>query len=445
MTSFGVVVPATPPLPPKLTLLDSAVKIVEGADPSGLVFEVSGEQLAMLPADLKAELKARQGESWVRGLTFAPEGHWGGEVRDKCDTTSIDLPPLPAPLELEGKAKAGGGTVPAEALEYAVTAVNANGETTASAILKITPGAEGVVVLTWHKVSDTAEYRVYRCKGGVKKPLRIKGALVPSPASAEATETVTYTDTGEATEAGKETPTSNTTGGAGQYTNLANVDYVPFLVEAEDYCSTFGFEERDFKGRALRLLDNVTPGRVEKEFWSGALAQAHGYPNKYLTKEGVATNLTPGTVPSVSRGLQILQDALAECGFGGVGMIHTQRQTTTNLLTVIESDPHFTVSNGRLYDLFGNIVVPGVGYPGNLGPESSGKVEAKAGNAFMFATDLVMCRTEKDGTIFTETFAEATDWGQGANPNSIRMRAQRFAAAYADFACAFAVEVELQK
>jgi hypothetical protein len=96
-----------------------------------------------------------------------------------------------------------------------------------------------------------------------------------------------------------------------------------------------------------------------------------------------------------------------------------------------------------LLDIFDNIIVPGVGYPGNTGPESSGEVTAKAGNAFMYATDLVSCRVEDKPTIFAETFAEATDWGQGAEPNSIRMRARKFAVAYADMACVFCVEVEL--
>ena len=40
-------------------------------------------------------------------------------------------------------------------------------------------------------------------------------------------------------------------------------------------------------------------------------------------------------------------------------------------------------------------IVPDVGYPGTTGPEESGSpVEAKEGNAFMFATDLVSVRME---------------------------------------------------
>jgi hypothetical protein len=446
---LAVVVPAIPPLPPTLSLLNSALRPDNTSDPDigGSLKAITAEQLAALPAGLRQELEAREGDAWVRGITYAPENHWAVELRDGCDTTSVDAPSIPAPKKLEGTAKAGGGTVPAEALEYAVTAVNANGETTGSTILKITPLLEGIVVLTWEKSNDTAEYRVYRCKGGVKKPLRIKGAKVAAPTE-ETTLTVTYTDTGEATEAGKELPTSNTTGGKGTYTNLAIVTAIPYVLEAIDRCTTFGFEERDFKGRAERLLENGQHQGLEKEWWSGALAQAKELPNMYLTKKAetgwTPENLTPsGGAASVVRGLQILQDALAECGFGGIGMIHVQRQTATNALTVADSDPHFTVKDNKMYDLFGNLIVPGVGYNGKVGFEGK---EAKEGNAWICATDLVAARVEDKPTIFTPTFAEMTDWGQAGEPNTVTTRAEKFGIAYSDGACGpFWVEVELQK
>jgi hypothetical protein len=446
---LGVVVPAIPPLPPSLSLLSSALRPDKTSDPdvNSSLRAISPEQLARLPEALRMELEARKGDAWVRGLEWAPENRWAVELRDGCDTTSVDAPPIPAPLKLEGKAKAGGGTVPAEGLEYAVTAVNANGETTGSAILKITPVAEGTITLTWAKSNDTAEYRVYRCKGGVKKPLRIKGAKVPAPTS-ETTTTVSYTDTGEATEAGKELPVANTTGGKGTYTNLPIAKAIPYVLEAIDRCSTFGFEERDFKGRAERLLENGQHQGLEREWWLGLLAQAKELPNMYLTKKAetgwTPENLTPGGgAPSILRGLQILQDALAECGFGGIGMIHLQRQTATNLLTVVESDPHFSTKENKMYDLFGNLIVPGVGYNGKIGYEGK---EAGVGKAWMCATDLVAARVEDKPTIFTPTFAEMTDWGQAGEPNTVTTRAEKFGIAYSDGACGpFWVEVELAK
>jgi hypothetical protein len=442
-----VVVPAIPPLPPDLSLLRSAVRPDKTSDPSisNSLEAITEEQLAALPDDLRRELEARKGEAWTRGVTYAPENHWEAEVRDACDTGSVDQPPLAAPRGLTLTEDAAAGTIAAGELEYQVTAANANGETTALTATKLTTLLEGAVLLQWKKDGDVTleggtTYKIY---GRVKGKLLLLTEVGPFDKDQKAE----WLDTGAAAEkAGKKPPASNTTGGKGVYTNLPIVTAIPYLVMAEDYCSTFGFEERDFKGRAERLLQNGEPKAIEKEFWSGALAKAKGYPNNYLTKKAetgfTPENLTPEAgAPSISRGLQILQDALASCGFGGKGMIHLQRQTATNLLTVIESDPHFSAKDGMMYDLFGNIIVPGVGYNGEEGFEGK---KAGAGKVWICATDLVAVRSEDEPTVVTETFSEMTDWGQGGEPNTVRTRAQKFAVAYADWACGpFFCEVTL--
>jgi hypothetical protein len=443
-----VVIPAAPPQPPDLSLINAALRPDKTSDPaiSNSLSAITTEQLAALPDDLRLELEAREGEAWTRGITYAPENNWAATVRDACDGTSVEAPPLAAPRNLAVTEEAGKGTVKAEALEYQVTATNANGETTANAAVKITLAAEGAALLKWKKDGDSegTKYRVY---GRVAGKLLLLTEVGPFDKDQKAE----WLDTGTATEkAGKKPPVSNTTGGPGKYTNLPIVTAIPFLIKVEDYCSTFGFQERDFKGRAERLLQSAEPKAIENEFWTGALAKAKGYPNNYLTKKKVTTageeftpeNLTPEAgAPSILRGLQILQDALAECGFGGRGMIHLQRQTATNLLTVVESDPHFRSEEDRMYDLFGNIIVPGVGYNGAEGFE--GKA-AGAGKAWMCATDLVSVRSEEKPTVVPETFAEMTDWGQAGEPNTVRTPAQKFAVAYADFGCGpFWVEVTL--
>lgn len=333
MSDFrGVVVPAITPLPPDLSLMGSALRpdkaaTAPGADVDAAGLGVPPEQLGMLPAELRAELTARKGDDWVRGITWAPENRREAIVRDPCDETTV----IPR---------------------------------------------------------------------GDNLPVRMA---------------------------------------------------IPYVIYAEDACSAFGWEERDFQGRAKRLVENAKFKAVEAEFWSGTLAQAAGWPNDFLTNVETVTDLTPaGGPPSVLRGLQILQDALAECGFGGKGMIHVQRQTATNLLTVEPSDPHFLTTDNVMHDLFGNIIVPGVGYPGT-GPE--GKAPA-AGSAWMYATDLVAVREEAEPTIFPDSFAQAMNWGQQTaeeaeeettEANTIRFGAQKFAIAYWDGACHLAVRVKLSE
>ncbi|HEY4452395.1 MAG TPA: hypothetical protein VGN13_12470 [Solirubrobacteraceae bacterium] len=420
MPAQGGVAPAIPPQPPQLSLLNSAVKPPDTIDADGL----NSEDRSNLPQELRDELEARQGDAWTRGFTYAPESHEAIAVHDPCDGTAIDLPALPAPLNLAAVASAGGGTVKAEALEYQVTAKNANGETTALTAVKVTPGAEGTVKLTWSKVSETAQYNIYGRAAGVLKLITTVGPFDDNQEAA-------FVDDGSKAPKSASPPVANTTGGPGPYGNPPIVAVVPYLLVAEDSCSSFGFEERDFKGRATRLIENAKHAAIEKEFWGGALAQAKGYPNDYLTREANLTNLTPGTVPSIARGFEILQEALASCGFGGQGMIHTQTQAVPNLLNVRR------VGNLML-DMFDNIVVPGVGYPGT-GPGGS---TPSSGKAFMYATDLVMVREESEPTIIADTFAESFDWGQAGSPNTIRFRAEKFVAAYADMVCKFVCEVK---
>jgi hypothetical protein len=424
---MAVPVPAIPPQPPQLTLLDSAIVPKDVGD--GAVFQVADSQLAMLPSELRAELEARRlsggQELWVRGFTYAPENHYPAEIRDRCDFTGVDLPALPAPLGLALTPSTTGGTLAAGTYQYQVTAVNANGETTAlAAVTTTTTGTTGSVALTWDKVNETASYRIY---GRVAGSMGLIGTAGPF----DDNQAATYTDPGTPAP-GAAVPGSNTTGGIGTYTNLPINTVVPYLIVAEDWCSAFGFEERDFKGRASRLLENAKHQAIEREFWTGALAQAKGYPNRYLA-DANAQDLTPGAgPPSVARGMQILQDALQQNGFGGQGMIHVQAQTAPNLLGARRVGK-------LLLDIFDNIVVPGVGYPGT-GP--AGAIPA-VGTAWMFATDLVMAREESEPTVFPDSFAEAMDWGQAGSPNTIRFRAMKHAAAYFDGAAQYAVRVTL--
>jgi hypothetical protein len=429
----SVVVPAIPPRPPQLSLLTSAVIPDNTSDPSAAALDDA--QLALLPSDLRDELRARAAgldgrPMWTRGFTYAPENHYPAALRDGCDFTTPDTPALPAPQALALQ-QGTGGTLANGAYAYQVTAVNANGETTALAATTITVSAGGgsaSVILTWQPDGDSAgvTYKVYgRVAGSI--------GLLATVGPFDDDQTPTYTDTGSPAP-GAAPPGSNTTGGPGTYTNLPINVIVPYLVVAEDYCSSFGFEERDFKGRALRLLENASPQAIEKEFWTGTLAQAKSYPNRYLADSN-CVDLTPGTVPSIARGQQILQDYLASTGFGGQGMIHVQPQTAPNLLNARRVGP-------LLLDIFDNIIVPGVGYPGT-GPVGNTNFTPPAGQAWMFCSDLAMVRAEEEGTVFPDTFAEALDWGQGGFPNSIRFRAEKFAAAYFDGAVQAACRVTL--
>jgi hypothetical protein len=410
-----VPVPAIVPEGPQLSLRKSAVKATDLA--SQRIQELTAGQLAGLPPDVQLEIQARAKtgpagrEAWTRGFTWAPENRYPAEARAGCDYSSIDLPALPAPsgLTLEGSS-AGGTLTPTDEYSYKVTATNTNGETTPCTQVNITLAAgKTEVILTWDYEGDETGFNIY---GRVNGSLGLIGTVNPG--------VTTFTDTGTASP-GAAPPSENTTGGPGFYNNQAIQICVPWVLVAEDSCSTFGFDERDFKGRATRLLNNGQDYGLEHEFWTGALAQTEGWPNQYLTQ--ITNDLTPEDGCTVKRGQQLLQDYLRTSGFGGRGMIHCEASTMPGLI-------YATVNPGdeQIQDLLGNHIVAGSGYPGT-GPGGS---STDAGTTWMYATPLVAVRVEDDTTVFPETFAEATDWGQAGQPNTIRFRAMKFAAAYCD-------------
>lgn len=214
------------------------------------------------------------------------------------------------------------------------------------------------------------------------------------------------------------------------------IEVDPIAIVTTFTCSSFGFEAIDYKGRAQRQNDLATPAALELEFWDGAIALANTAPNNYLTKSGAATILNPtlGTAVSITEGLSLLQDGLRD-GLGGQGMIHCVPGATPSLINVRRVGKF-------MLDEFDNIVVPGVGYSGN-GPIGAEHATPAAGTCWMFATDLVMTRVQKEARVFPDSMAEALDRGQDGNPNTVTFRAQRLAMAYFDGFRQYAVLVNL--
>jgi hypothetical protein len=379
---------------------------------------------------------------WTGGFAYAPENQFQGLINDPCGQNVDFVPGYGPPVGLAATPSITGGTLAAATYSYQITTVTATGESTPSAAVSavVASGTTGSVALTWTAApawQAVTGYRVYGRTGAS----HLLMATVTTPA---------YTDTGAATPAGAP-PATDTSGGGTPQSNLPVVQYVPFLIQVEDFCSTFGWEARDFTGRALRLLDNATPNAIEREFWSGAFAQnALTGPmagcNPFLTQSvtaanggtGVgATDLTPATPPSITRGIQILEDYLANSGFGGQGMLHVTPQTTPTLLGAHRV-------GALLLSVLDNIIVPGSGYPntGATGPIGNANATPAAGTAWIFCSDLVSVRLDEPN-IYPTTIAEATDRGVFGQPNQVRIRAQRFAAVTFDVARLAACRVTL--
>ena len=306
-----VPVPPVPPRPPVLTLIGSSIRPPDTLDEGQALFKLGSDEIDLLPGDLQTELRARQGANWVRGITYAPEMQAAAEVRDQADFTSVDAPALAQPAGVTAVGGSGGTLTLLSTQHYQVTAVNANGETTAAAAVAVTlTGAQNAAVVSWDAVADTAQYRIYGRSGTL-------GLLATVGPFSEEAATASWTDTGAASP-GAVVPVANTTGGPGTYPAMPFVYYAPPLVLVTVTVSSFGWSAYDYKGRAMRWLELAKFAAIEREFEQGILAQAKGYPNNYLSQSGVVVDLTPGTVPDAAGALAILQKALAE-GRGRAG------------------------------------------------------------------------------------------------------------------------------
>lgn len=148
------------------------------------------------------------------------------------------------------------------------------------------------------------------------------------------------------------------------HTNPARVTNDPFVIKTSEDCwPSSGIDAlREQSARARRALERVTPKAVENEFWTGGHAATTPGRNQYLTNPA-AEDLTPaGGLAPIIYALTELQDYLADCGDGGVGMIHAPRRLVAlwDSAYMLRREPGSAV----VTDLFGNLVVGGVGYTG---------------------------------------------------------------------------------
>jgi hypothetical protein len=207
---------------------------------------------------------------------------------------------------------------------------------------------------------------------GINIPAGTTIVAVASPTSITLSANATATGTGLAfTVYGRLSPGNHPAG----------LTYTPFVVDAYDRCSAFGFEAADYEGRARRALAARETKAVEGEWWRGALFPA----NPHLDNTGSApaatntTALAAGAAQGLRTGLALLVQALAD-GNGGVGMIHARPFLVEQWFALYLIS---RANDGKLYTGAGNLVVPGAGYPGT-GPTGQA---VTATSEWAYATD----------------------------------------------------------
>lgn len=192
---------------------------------------------------------------------------------------------------------------------------------------------------------------------------------------------------------------------------LVNGD--PFAVFAGDRCSSFGFEARDYVGRARRQLAAIESFEIANELWTGSLSAAEGLDNRALTDLGSDT-LTAGAASPIDA-ISCIEQGLAVLLRGRQGMIHMTPQLLAHLV-----GPLGVISReGQVYTSpMGHIVVADAGYDGS----APGGAAAGA-SQWIYGTSIVQVRLGPVDVI-PERFELAVDH----SVNNVEYIAERLAA-----------------
>lgn len=148
--------------------------------------------------------------------------------------------------------------------------------------------------------------------------------------------------------------------------NPANNEAEPFAVSAVDACSTFGWQARDYEGRARRQLAAVQSAFIAHEFQTNSLGLAN------VALEDAQIHVLPDPQVPVEA-LALMEGALAAQFGGRRAMVHVTPQTftllkaafvidfvgnkwQTGLGTVVVADAGYTAINGHEY-MYGTLMV----------------------------------------------------------------------------------------
>lgn len=163
-----------------------------------------------------------------------------------------------------------------------------------------------------------------------------------------------------------------------------------FGINEPESCSTFGAGGVDTTARAGRAMVLDEAKQVERELWTGTLAQAAGFTtNRWLARNvagpggnpQAVTQLNAGAATPPIRALGDLEMAIAAARSGGRSIIHATRLTVSYWVAAYLL---YRVGNTLLTIATDTVVVPGEGYPGTA-PDGTA-MPANHNSAWAYAT-----------------------------------------------------------
>lgn len=212
----------------------------------------------------------------------------------------------------------------------------------------------------------------------------------------------------------------------------AEVSFDTFALTSAYRCSTIGYFGQDYFARARRYLQADQERQLSAELWTGTVAQAESYPNRFLADVANVDILSEGGPIGLTAALACLEQGLNDCNAGQRGMIHATTQTVThwfglNLLRR-EGPLILTVKD--------TVVVPGVGYDGS---DPNGNSPSDIGAVWAYATGIV---TVKLGGIKTLGGPDDLSFVDRAT-NTARVIAERVGLVAFDGCCHLGVGIEI--
>lgn len=223
--------------------------------------------------------------------------------------------------------------------------------------------------------------------------------------------------------------------------NPPPVTYSPAIIVAADACSAMS-GVRDRLGRARRLLTATESDALERLLWTGEVDDTGSdLPVERIhLADGTATELAAGAAIDYGHGFALMDHFLTECLHNVMGMIHM----TPYVLAVLWQANAVFRENGRWYSPNGNLIVAGAGYTGG-GPRA---LTDPVGEDALPAVPDLDNATPPDqwiyGTSMVQVLLGDVETRQDENRavNTITAYAERPAAAFWDYCCKFAAQLD---
>lgn len=163
------------------------------------------------------------------------------------------------------------------------------------------------------------------------------------------------------------------------------IEWEPYVLWADYGCTAISAKLSEVDSKVRHRQIAMASWQLERELWTGTLAQDKSYPNRFLADVSAVDILTETGSVDALQALACLTQYLADLNGGQQGMIHATPQVVTQW---VGQNLLYRQGNQLRTIARDDIVVGGNGYTGG-NPDGG---EVSDGDVWAYATDLVQIR-----------------------------------------------------